>query len=268
MRNALALALALVAPPVAFAQAGQQPEGQGQAREEAGRLLSEAEAHTDAGRHALAARTYLSMYEVMRSGGLPRAPIALYSAGRALAQVPGREREAREVLQRFLNESTTLTEDPQVRDWRSSALEQITELEARLPSQSEPDEQAGGGPSGTTQAQPTTTTTSPWGPITLGVGLATLATAGVLGALALVKESDLTTRCGGTRCLDTPEHRGLYEDMRLLGGATDVLLVVGGLLAAGGLVLTLTLTEPSDQAPRAQAILRPGGAELALEGNF
>src|SRR5690606_12625608 len=91
-------------------------------------------AHVEAERWALAAEAYRELYDFSREHGAPQAPIALWNVGLALLRVPGREAEARDAFQRFLDESTTLTDDPQVRDWRSTALEHIAELEARISS--------------------------------------------------------------------------------------------------------------------------------------
>lgn len=223
-------------------------------------------AHVQAQRWALAADSFRQIYELGRQHGVPRAPVALWDMGLALMRIPGREMEARDAFRRFLDESTTLTDDAQVRDWRSTALEHIAELEARVGAARS--DGSGGGAGGGTQPG---TTISPIGPIVLGVGLATVATGAVFGALALVREGELVTRCGGTACLNTPEHHAIYDEMRLFGGVTDVLLVVGGLVAATGLVLTFTLTESAGgSAPRARAGFgaSASGAQLQVVGEF
>jgi hypothetical protein len=265
MKNALAIALVLLAPTVALAQAGQQPsaERQAQAREEAGRLLTEAEAHTEAGRPALAARSYLAMYEVMRSGGLPRAPIALYSAGRALAQVPGREQEARETLQRFLDESTTLTEDPQVRDWRSNALEQITELNARIGSQRPP-----GDDTGARAPQPSAGGggVSPVGPVLLGIGGASLVAGVIIFAVAVAENDALVAMCPGGVCPTSARSRA--EGVESLGLAADITLIGGAVVAATGLALTLLLRDAPGQDSPVAVGCGVTGCGVELRGHF
>lgn len=232
-------------------------------RAELARIRDEAIALDDAGRYALAAQRYLDLHAAMQRAGLPRAPVALWSAGLALTRVPGRERDARATLQRFLAESTTLTEDAQIRDWRSTALEHVAELEARIGSATS----AGGDAPGERREAPSGGI-SPVGPIVLGAGVLTLGVGAVFGALALTRENDLATRCGGLACLDTPEHRGIDDEMRTFGAVTDVLLVVGGVAGITGTILTFVLTEGGSTETSATASLRPGGAELAIRGRF
>lgn len=111
------------------------------------------------------------------------------------------------------------------------------------------------------------TNISPIGPIVLGAGVLTLGVAGVFGALALTRDGDLSGRCGGSRCLDTPEHRAIDDEMRTFGTATDVLLVIGGVTAITGAILTFTLTE-GDSETAASAAFHPGGGELSIRGSF
>lgn len=278
---AILTALILVAVRSATAAAQERPEEPDippDVRARGRRLQDEARAHVEAERWALAAEAYRELYDFSREHGAPQAPIALWNVGLALLRVPGREAEARDAFQRFLDESTTLTDDPQVRDWRSTALEHIAELEARISSS---DASATGDDDGDAHAPndahgsndvPAPSSgggISPIGPVLLGTGVLSLGVAGVFGALALTCESDLRNRCGGLVCLDTPEHRGINDEMRLFGGVTDVLLVAGGLVAVTGLILTFTLTEGgAGSATTATATLRPGGAQLAIGVSF
>lgn len=249
----LALALLLVFAAPALAQEQEEPDQA--ARTEARRFFREGQAHDDAGRPALAARAYLSMYEVMRQAGLPRAPLALYSAGRSLAQVSGRETEARDTLQRFLTESTPLTEDAEVRDMRSAALEQITELEARAGTTSPPPQAAAAAGGGI----------SPVGPILLGVGSAAVLAGIITGAVALVEGDGLRATCGGSTCPETQRER--VSSVRTLSNVTDGLLIGGGLAALTGLVLTLVLREPAREASAAVAC-DASGCLAVLRGSF
>jgi len=259
------LFLLLSIPSTSRAQEEAEPaEGNEEARDEARRLLVEAQDHSDAGRHALAAERYLTMYDVMHEAGLPRASIALYSAGRALAEVPGREREARETLQRFLTESTTLTDDPQVRDWRSNAVEEITELDARIEVAAPEEEDA---PNEIASAPPEGGTISPVGPIVLGIGGAAVLAGLITGGVALAEGDDLRARCGGSVCPDSDQ--GRIDNVTALSNATDALLFGGAAVAVVGLVLTLVLREgDSAEGPRAAFSCSARGCAASVGGSF
>jgi hypothetical protein len=242
-------------------------------------LLAQAQAHYDGGRKALAAQTYLELYELLREAGHPRAPIALWNAGNTLTDVPGRERDAIETLRRFLDESTALTDDQDVRDWRSEAVSLIDELEARVGPEphgaateqlSEPAEDARvAEPPDDMSGEEGGGGISPIGPIVLGVGIATAAVGGVLGALALVRDGELAGRCAERTCLDTPENRATNHEMRTLSIAADAMLVAGGLIAIGGIALVLVLND-GGSAPEtnATATLRVGPGQLEVWGTF
>jgi hypothetical protein len=96
-----------------------------------------------------------------------------------------------------------------------------------------------------------------------GVGVAALVGSVVTGALALSLDGDLSDACVDGRC---PPDRG--EDIDRLGTlstATDVLLVLGGVLTAGGIVM-LAVDASSDSSPTVGLVLGPGGA--SLRGSF
>lgn len=248
---------------------------QTEAEAEARRILQEAQAHDAEGRPAMAAQRYLELYDVMRGAELPRAPIALFSAGLALSQLPGREREAIDTLQRFLDESTTLTDDAEVRDWRSEAVTLIDELEARAapaeeevegPEESdtpaeaaepvEPADEGGGG-------------ISPIGPVLLGVGGAAVVAGIIMGAVAFSQGQDLLDRCPTE--MDCPgDLRDDEDTARTLAIAGDVTWIGGAIVAATGLVLTLVLTGDGDGGERAELRFEstPGGGVAALRGGF
>jgi len=215
-----------------------------QSRPEARQVLEEAQAHEAAGRHAMAAQRYLDLYDVMRAAEMPRAPIALWSAGLALSELTGREEEALRVLRQFQSESTTLTDDAQVRDWRSNAISLIAELEARVPAatQTAPEEVVQ--PSETAPAEVTERAEHPSavGPIVLGAGGAALVAGIVIGALSLGMDGEFRDACADvSRC--PSDLMPQYDEMRAFSTAADVLMVSGGVIAAVGLVLTFALTE-------------------------
>ncbi|MBX3275818.1 MAG: hypothetical protein KF729_36510 [Sandaracinaceae bacterium] len=254
--------------PACAQDAGDEP-----ARVEARRLLAEAEVHTDAGRPALAARSYLAMHEVMHGAGLPRAPVALYSAGQSLAIVPGRQAEARDLLRRFLDESTTLTDASDIRDWRSTALETIAELEASIPAteRTPPPSAATSDPSPRGPDLGASTSEGevhPVGPIVLAVGGAGLIAGVIIGAVSLGQAGDFRGVCDDLAMCPTAL-RPQYQEMRDFSAAADVLYVVGGITAALGLVLTLAVQEGSEE--RAVAVdldCGPTGCRAGLEGRF
>ncbi|MEM9190230.1 MAG: hypothetical protein AAGF12_13680 [Myxococcota bacterium] len=254
----LTTALSAVAPSVAHAQS--DPLGPSvaapadavadAARVQARRLLAEAQVHEQEGRFGLAAERYFEMHQVMLRAALERASIALYSAGIALEQIPGREVDARNALQQFLDASTTLTEDPQVRDWRSDALEHVAELNARL-----------GPPPASTQvaevsehldrsegAEPVEGGVSPVGPIVLAIGGAALIAGSVVGIVALGKTRDFEDACGDlAQC--PVALRPLYDEAQAYRLATDVLLGTGLAITATGLLLALFVSHSHTGGP-------------------
>ena len=235
-------------------------------RERARQVVEEAAAHAREGRHALAAERYLDGYALMREAGMHNAPLALWSAGDQLAQIPGREQEAIETIRRFLEESAVLADEAaQVRDWRSNALSLLDVLEARAPrgpssDLSPPDD----------DATPTTQSSSgisPVGPIVMGAGGAALLAGVIIGAVSLTQASDFRGACDDlTMC--PAALRPQYDEMRAFSAAADVLYVAGGLTAALGLVLTLTITEGSDETPTVSASCTPQGCGAVMQGRF
>lgn len=265
-RTAVILAICLLtvaASAQATAQDGQADEA---TRTELARIRDEAIALDDAGRFALAAQRYLDLHAAMQRAGLPRAPVALWSAGLALTRVPGRERDARDTLQRFLDESTTLTDDAQIRDWRSTALEHIAELDARIGARSsEPDEGSGDA----TAAPPIAAVgaTHVAGPIVLGIGGAAIVAGLITGGVALGADSTFSDMCPSrTNCSE--ETRASYDEARTFGAVSDALWIGGTVIAVTGLLLTLFLREGSEQVPTASAMCDEHGCIGSIAGGF
>jgi len=247
------LCLLLLAPALAHAQS---------ARERAQQAIEEAQAHAEGGRHALSAQRYMDGYELMREAGMRNAPLVLWNAGDQLSQIPGREQEAIDTIRRFLEESATLADEAaQVRDWRSTALSLLDELEARV-SPDESDEEPDRAPAEREEHL------SPIGPIVLGAGIAVLGVGGVFGALALVNEGRLTDMCGGDICLDTDEHRSLHSEMLTFANVSDGLLIGGGLVAITGLVLLFALDPETSEDVAPQASCGPTGCWAGVGGSF
>lgn len=249
------------------------------ATERARQLLAEAQAHYEGGRRALAAESYMQLYETLRGAGSERAPIALWNAGEALADVAGREQDAIATLRRFLDESTTLTEDPDVRDWRSEAVSLIDELEARVPHETqtadalgEPSEAAADERPQETPSEEDSTSISPIGPVVLGVGGALLVPGLIIAAVGLVENQghidDCPARVDCTPTMPSPADVAATRDLGLVG---DVLWIAGAGVAIVGLVLTLTLKESAEDEEASAALEvrgAPGGGVAALQVRF
>ncbi|MGE3449627.1 MAG: hypothetical protein AB7H92_18825 [Microbacteriaceae bacterium] len=257
MRLALLTIVVALVPSLARAQ-------DDAARERARALFAEAQAHEDGQRWVLAAQTYRQLYDVMSQAGLPRASVALWTAGSDLARVPGREREASDNLRRFLAESGDLASDPEIARYRAEAPRLIAELEAR----------AGPSASPTTPVDPPPqrtdggATISPVGPILLGVGGAAVVAGIIMGAVAYAQGQTLLERCP-TQIGCPSDLRDDEDAARTLAIAGDVTWITGALVAVAGLVLTLVLTDDGgDETTELRLESVPGGGVAALRGGF
>ncbi|MGE0789742.1 MAG: hypothetical protein AB7S26_28980 [Sandaracinaceae bacterium] len=234
-------------------------------RERARALVAEAQAHEDGGRWVLAAQTYQQLYDLMSQAGLPRASVALWTSGSDLARVPGREREASDTLRRFLAESSALASDPEIAGYRAEAPRLIAELEARVgPS----DANSLSDPQETPASSEPETRISPIGPVILGVGGAGLIAGLIVGAVSLSLDAQFRADCENLAMCPT-RLRPEYDEMRAYSTAADVLMVASGIVAAGGLLLTLLLTEDLDEdAPVAGASCDFNGCFAIAQGSF
>lgn len=240
------------------ANAGAQEQGAGsdvppEIRAQGRQLQERALAHVEAQQWALAADTYRQVYELGREHGVARAPVALWDMGLALMRTPGREADARAAFRRFLDESTTLTDDPQVRDWRSTAVEHIAELDARLGRSSElnapgdaptngsevPVEPRGDGLTAPESAM--TTRISPVGPVVLGLGGVVAVTGAVIGGVVLAQDGTLAAMCSGGHCPEAS--RPLANEIERLALTSDVLVISGATIALTGILLTILVRD-------------------------
>jgi hypothetical protein len=96
-----------------------------------------------------------------------------------------------------------------------------------------------------------------------GVGAATLVGSIVTGALSLSLDKDLKGKCVDGRC--PPDSGDEISRLEALSTATDVLLVVGGALTAGGIVM-VAIDAASKPSPSVGITLGPGSA--SLRGSF
>lgn len=266
--------VALAGTSVSYAQ-GDNEEAAAEAR----RIFVEGRAHEEARRYALAAERYQEAHDIMRRAALERAAVALYWAGRALSHVPGRERDARSAFQGFIDSSTLLTEDEQVRDWRSAALEQIAELDARIgPEPESPEAPEGADLDSPTSDIPQETERnqdrdggglSPVGPVLMGVGGGAVIAGLVMVGVAYVQNQDQAGRCPDFVGCD-PAMREEADSTLALGLAGDVVWVAGGAVAIAGLVLTLVLEEEGEERARSELLLqgRLAGGLAAVRWRF
>ncbi len=240
-----------------------------QTEEERARLreiLHEAEGHMQAGRHARAAERYMDVYNGLTAAQSPRASVALWNVGVALTNLPGREEEAIATLRRFLDESTALAEDPEVRNFREQANEHIGELEARVRARGTSGSSADTSPT----SQPESSGgISPIGPIILGVGGAALLTGAILGGVSLARAGDLDAMCTDGVCPDTAQAQSLHSEMLTFSNAADGLMIAGGVIAAVGLVLTFVLPAGQSESPATAGVAcRGSGCELFVRGSM
>ena len=266
----LAAAL-LLAAPASQAQESIPPE----VRAEGRRLQTEARAHIQGERWALAATAFERLYELGRAHGLASAPIALWDMSLALMRIPGREREARDGFRRFLDESTALTDDDEVRDFRSGAVERIAELDARIGDAEPSEPNATPAPAPEPEASVSSARASeahggvhPIGPVVLAVGGAALVAGVLIGAFSLGQASQFRGMCDDLSMCPTAL-RPQYDEMRALSAAADVLYVAGGITAALGLVLTLLVQEePEERAVAMDFGCGPTGCRADIGGRF
>ena len=83
------------------------------------------------------------------------------------------------------------------------------------------------------------------------------------GGLALSKHGELEDACGDAPC---PERQDDIDSGKTLMTTTNILLIAGGVLVAGGVVLFLTA--PDETAAEGVTALRMGPGSLSIEGRF
>lgn len=91
----------------------------------------------------------------------------------------------------------------------------------------------------------------PW--VVAGAGAALMVAGAVTGVVALGKESDMATACPNDVCPSTFDLAGARSSAKTMIGVTDVLLIGGGVLVAGGVTWALLTPGPR---PRERAAAR------------
>lgn len=111
-----------------------------------------------------------------------------------------------------------------------------------------------------------------WGWVALGVGGAALIGAAVTGSMALSIDKDLQDKCQGGEC--GPDYWDDNDKLKAMATTTDVLIGVGGALAATGIVLLIVSAggeEGDDEGETDVALVPfagPGLAGATVQGRF
>lgn len=200
---------------VAAAQEEQRSPQETQAQAE----FQAATDHYDNERWSLAAQSYQRSFDLLAEIDHPRRGWVAYNIGRSLEHLPGRERDALAAYRTFLSLTTDDSSNPEGAEQRALARSRIEEIVAR-----------GGGGGGM----------SPVGPALVGIGAAILVAGAGTGIGALVMQGDILAVCGERTCPES--QRGAASTMEALAIATDVLLPIGAVAAALGVVLMFALT--------------------------
>lgn len=102
----------------------------------------------------------------------------------------------------------------------------------------------------------------------LGLGAAGLVVGGVAGGLALTKHNEITSACGGSTCPASWKNRYQSEvDTRdTLGTASTAGFIVGGAVAAAGVVLLLTAPRASTSSGSIEPLV--GLGFIGAKGTF
>lgn len=210
-----------------------------------GRFLEAAQEFEAA--HALSPRAELlyNIYIAYRDGG------DLQSAARSLRQLLETDPLPGTLDRTHLGARLEALED-QIRERE--------ELEARLAAQPEPDPDPEPDPT-----PPPSAETGPWVPgfAIAGVGAAVAIAGAVVGGVALSMYSDVTARCAGTVCpADTEGDRSTGQVLTI---TADILVPVGAVAAATGLILAFVLQE---EASPVAVSASPDGGALVVTGAF
>ena len=112
----------------------------------------------------------------------------------------------------------------------------------------------------------------PW--VVAGAGAALMVAGAVTGVVALGKESDIATACPNDLCPSTFDLAGARSSAKTMIGVTDVLLIGGGVLVAGGVTWALLTPGPKPRergaatSPALAAMCGPSGCSATAKVNF
>ncbi|MBK6463523.1 MAG: hypothetical protein IPF92_21340 [Myxococcales bacterium] len=112
----------------------------------------------------------------------------------------------------------------------------------------------------------------PW--VIAGAGAAVMAAGAVTGIVALGKESDIASQCPSDLCPATFDLAGARSSAKTFIGVTDVLLIGGGVLVAGGITWALLAPSPKPRergalgAPALAAACGPTGCSATAKVSF
>jgi hypothetical protein len=233
-----AAVLVLVAAPCAAQMGGQQAFAQAEQSFARGEALLAQRAYPNA------EAEFRQAYQLMQ--GHPNQSLILLNVGRSVESQPGREREALQLYERMIVESSAIAATDAARSERAIAQSRIDALHARGIS-------SGGGLS-----------LSPIGLIIGGSGAAVAIAGVIVGIVALAQRSSVLAMCTDTRC--PPEAQASASQIDTFAAVADVLIFGGLAIAATGAILTFVL--PADSGARAAASCGPTGCYASLEGRF
>jgi hypothetical protein len=174
-------------------------------------------------------------------------PIAVTAGEHRIAAVDTGGQQAEQVATVAVGESKTVTLSIEVESAPAAGL---------APAQPAPDS-AGG--SGLTVA----------GAVLVAAGGAALVVGGITGGMTLSRAGDIEDTCGGDVCPTTEEPT--VDDAKTLGNVSTALFVVGGVVAATGIVLLVVAPGEESEAVTAIASrleLRATPLGASLSGTF
>jgi hypothetical protein len=105
------------------------------------------------------------------------------------------------------------------------------------------------------------------GVVVTGVGIAGLAVGGAFGLRAIALKKDRSTYCDTDNVCTDPQGVALDHDARTAATASTIAMVVGGAVAAGGLVLVF-LAPHGAPSVTVGAGFQPGGAEFRMAARW
>lgn len=108
---------------------------------------------------------------------------------------------------------------------------------------------------------------SPIGWAVLGVGAAAVVAGAITGGVTLSVNDELSSSCPNRECPAGYDYESRTSTGSALALTTDILIPVGAVALATGVVLLLALHEDGD-SPRAAAICGPDGCAATVTGRF